>query len=460
MQPNPLAQPFAPPLSTTAAGVKTIPSTTADMLPNPTKAQSTLPSLPTLSAFLLSHFAQLSPLAAAAEVPWLYHSPLPPRPKPKQTTPGVQLQPQPPRPLPAHSGVRKLVLSITPTEGVYTALGALPLPPPLNHPTSDGITDPAPAKATVPNSFKHPAGGREKFTTAAFLHRPWSLTRGRLPHGTTVWTSHKAFDESLTTGYNLALLERLGANVQDPRVLVGYKGDEGRRIGVVAGFGETGNDELEMDDVKGRIVAQFGDLHGEGAWFGFDESSQEVSNDNATLPDEEVKKPSKISSIACMNAFHPAEVDRVAGIAVESGLAASLEDCSGLLYLTGAVREEGLAAALQKGMKVVCVGHRLCEVWGIAYLAEKVKERWPEVEVQVVDEEEVKPPMKEEKEVKPPLKEKKGMKPHESKKTDNGPKSKPKQKEHNGGSENEAMPMPKRRRTNSGDKDDEGGVML
>ena len=151
-----------------------------------------------------------------------------------------------------------------------------------------------------------------------------------------------------------------------------------------------------------------------------------------------------------MNAFHPAEVDRVAAVAVEAGLVASLEDCSGLLYLTGAVREEGLEAALKKGMKVVCVGHRLCEVWGIAYLAEKVKERWPEVEVQVVDEEEVKPPPKEKKEVKP----------NDKKKTKDVFKPKPKQQEHNSVRANEAKPMPKRRRTESEDKDDEGGVML
>lgn len=447
MQPNPLARPFAPPLATAAAGAKITPDTTTDMLSNPAKAQSALPSLPTLSAFLLSHFAKLSPLAVAAEVPWLYHSPLPPRSNPKQTTPGVQAQPLPPRPLPIHSGVRKLVLSITPTEGVYAALGASPLPPPLNYPSGDGITDPAPAITTVPKSFKP---GGEKFTTAAFLHRPWSLTRGRLPHGTTVWTSHKAFDESLTTGYNLALLARLGANVEDPKVLVGYKGDEGRRIGVVAGFGETGKDELEFDDVKGRIIAQFGDLHGEGAWFGFDGPSQKAIDNDGASPEEQDKEPSKITSIACMNAFHPAEVDRVATVAVETGLVTSLEDCSGLLYLTGAVREEGLEAALQKGMKVVCVGHRLCEVWGIAYLAEKVKERWPEVDVQVVDEEEMKPPLKEKKEVIP----------RNSKKTKNVSKPKPKQQEHNGVRANEAIPMPKRRRTESEGKDNEGGVML
>ena len=242
----------------------------------------------------------------------------------------------------------------------------------------------------------------------------------------------------------------MGADIRDPKVLVGYKGDEGRRIGVVVGFGETGKEELEIDDVKGRIIAQFGDLHGEGEWFGFGDTVPKAINNDDTSSEEQVKKPSKITSIACMNAFHPAEVDRVAAVAVEAGLVPSMEDCSGLLYLTGAVREEGLEAALQKGMKVVCVGHRLCEVWGIAYLAEKVKEMWPEVDVQVVDEEEVKPPPKEKKE----------MKPEGRKKTKNVPKLKPKQQEYNEISENEAIPMPKRRRTNSEDKDDGGGVML
>jgi putative NIF3 family GTP cyclohydrolase 1 type 2 len=454
MPPNPLAQPFAPPLATavsleaTAVGLKATPYTATNMLLSPARSQSALPSLPALSTFLLSHFPRLSPMAAAAEVPWLYHSPLPPRPRQKQTEPGVRPQPEPSRPLPAHSGVKRLVLSITPTEGVYTALGASPLPLPLNHPLSDGINEPAPATAIVPNSFKRPASGREKFTTAAFLHRPWALTRGRLPHGTTVWTSHKAFDESLTTGYNLALLERLGANLQDPKVLVGYKGDEGRRIGVVAGFGESGREELEMDDMKARIIAQFGDLQGEGGWFGFDDPDQKLVGDGEAMPENEIKTPSRITSIACMNAFHPAEIDRVADAAVGAGLATSVENCSGLLYLTGAVRDEGLEAASQKGMKVVCVGHRLCEVWGIAYLAEKVKEKWPEVEVQVVDEEEAKPPPREKKEVRPQGKEK----------TKNMPK--PKQQEHDGVSENEAKPMVKRRRTDSEDNDEEGGVVL
>lgn len=207
----------------------------------------------------------------------------------------------------------------------------------------------------------------------------------------------------------------------------------------MARFGETSRESLELDDIKGRIIAEFGDLQGEGAWFGFDGISQNVS-------DNGVKEPSKVTSIACMNAFHPAEVERVAVAAVEAGLAASIEDCSGLLYLTGAANQEGIEAALQKGMKVVCVGHRLCEVWGIGYLADKGREKWPDVDVQVVDEEEIKPPPKEKKEVKPQGN-KKG-------------KTASKQQMQKDALEAEVGRDIKKRRTSSEYKDEEGGVIL
>lgn len=448
MLPNPLAQSFAPTLPVKTAVTGPGPTDAATMPPNQTKAASAFPSLPVLSAFILSHFAQLSPMAAAAEVPWLYHSPLLPRPIPRQeqTPAGVRPRLAPPRPLPANSGVKKLVLSITPTEGVYAALGASPLPPPLDHPSSNGITQTAPAESTVFNDIKPLASSRGKFTTAAFLHRPWKLARGRIPRGTTVWSSHKAFDESLTTGYNLALLKRLGADVESAKVLVGYKGDEGRRIGIVAGFYGNGIQGLEIDEIKGRIVIEFGDLQNEGEWFGFDdatENEKKISNDEETGHDRP-RGNGKVTSIACMNAFHPAEVDRVATAAVETGFATSVEDCSGLVYLTGAVREEGLQAALQKGMKVVCVGHRLCEVWGIGYLASKVKERWPDVDVQVVDEEEELPPPREKQVVK--------AAPNSGKKKD--------KKEQRGRLETQEAQVTKKRRMSGEDDAEDGGVML
>jgi hypothetical protein len=190
-------------------------------------------------------------------------------------------------------------------------------------------------------------------------------------------------------------------------------------------------------------------LEGEGGWFGFDGVQQNVGDDEGVATDNEFSEPGKITSIACMNAFHPAEVERVAAAAVEAGLATSLEDCSGLLYLTGAANEEGVDAALAKGMKVVCVGHRLCEVWGIGYLADRVREMWPGVEVQVVDEEEVKMPVKEKvkKEAKPP-------KPQRNKS-----KTKQKQEQQNGVPEADIERRSKKKRTNS-DKEEDGGVVL
>jgi hypothetical protein len=200
----------------------------------------------------------------------------------------------------------------------------------------------------------------------------------------------------------MPLLERLGVNIQEAKLLVGYKGNEGRRIGAVGGFEERARGNVE--EVRRQILKEFGHVEG---WFGFgSEDGGTEAEGNA-----EKEKTSQFTAIACMNAFHPAEVDRVAVAAVEAGFATSLEDCSGVLYLTGAVREEGLQAALQKGMKVACVGHQVCEFWGIAYLAERVRETWPDLQVEVVDEEEVKaiPRVKTTKEMKAVSKKKDGL---------------------------------------------------
>jgi len=197
----------------------------------------------------------------------------------------------------------------------------------------------------------------------------------------------------------MPLLERLRVNVQEAKLLVGYKGDEGRRIGAVGGLEATARGHVE--EVRKQILQEFGHVEG---WFGFHDEDRGTEADGYA----EREKTSQLTAIACMNAFHPAEVERVAVAAVEAGFATSLEDCSGVLYLTGAAREEGLQAALQKGMKVACVGHQVCEFWGIAYLAERVKETWPDLQVEVVDEEEVKPVprAKTTKEVKPLTKQK------------------------------------------------------
>jgi len=226
-----------------------------------------------------------------------------------------------------------VVFSITPTEGVYTALNQHIKCPPL-----------------------------------AFLHRPFNLERHRVRRGTTVLSSHVGFDEVLTVGWNTELASRLGVNVPLSECLQGYKGDPERRIGLVGPVNSSAQDLVQ------RIKGQFSDVE---AVFGVDPY---------------VVQPIKV--VAIMNAFHPEEVDRVLAAAHERGWINDPADGSQILYLTGAVREPGLVASQEKGFKVVCVGHRPCEEWGIAYLADRVRSQWPLLHVVEIYEDEPPPPPK------------------------------------------------------------------
>lgn len=235
--------------------------------------------------------------------------------------------------------VSRIVLSITPTPGFYSAVST--------------------AQTQTP-------------TPLAFLHRPWGLDRRRLPRGATVIASHKGFDEVLTVGNNVALASRLGMDIARSAVIQGYKGDAERTIGIVGPIGAISSAALRQ-----QIEAEFGQSAEDTNSFGFD---------------EDVACPAKadINTIAIMNAFQPTEVERVETKALELGLISSSAStgCGRILYLTGAVRELGLAAALNKGMAVVCVGHRTCEEWGIRHLARTLREAWPFVEVDTILEDE------------------------------------------------------------------------
>lgn len=240
--------------------------------------------------------------------------------------------------------VSRVVLSVTPTPGFYAALSSSATTAPL-----------------------------------AFLHRPWSLDRRRLPRHATVLSSHKGFDEALTVGNNPALAARLGMAVGDASrsaVIRGYKGDVERTIGIL-GLVEAGGVVVGRANLRAQIEAEFGGAV-EGA-FGFGRDDAAEGNTAET----------GIRALAIMNAFHPAEVRRVAEMAAELGIIPSAAAaCQGILYLTGAVREPGLQAALDRGMAVVCVGHRSCEEWGVRYLATQVQQAWPSLEVEVILEEE------------------------------------------------------------------------
>lgn len=294
-----------------------------------------LPTLATLSSFIQAFFP-----IRTGDVNFLYHTP---------------------RPLvdPATMPVRRVVLSITPTPGVYAALSR-----------------------------------PEVSCSLAFLHRPWQLDRRRVPRGVTVLSSHKGFDEVLTVGANFALAERLGMKVDGGEgVVQGYKGDPDRRIGIVAEVG----DAVGWPEMKERVLGEFGGQGEVEGCFGFDaEESWPAEGGGVKLqPNGDAGDACK--AVAIMNAFHPEEVDRVIAMAQDQGIVSDCkdcEDCTQLLYLTGAVREPGLVYAREKRMKVICVGHKVCELWGIRYLAQRIREEYPALEVIEVDEEEEPPPSK------------------------------------------------------------------
>lgn len=237
---------------------------------------------------------------------------------------------------PTQSSFSRAVFSITPTPGVYTALNE-------SHTRSSPV---------------------------CFLHRPWSLDRRSVRRGSMILASHQSFDSHLTVGWNTILAERLNCKLEDAICLQGYKGNPDRKIGLVAQLKKP----ISMSSLVEQIRQEFagvGNLHG--------------SN-----PDD-----TEIRCLAIMNAFHEEEVERVLAAVHSAGWSEDMSDGRQIMYLTGAAREYGLEAIAKRGMPAFCVGHRACEEWGIRLLAERTRQRWPELEViEVLEEEEPPPPKK------------------------------------------------------------------
>ncbi|GAB7359667.1 hypothetical protein MBLNU230_g6846t1 [Neophaeotheca triangularis] len=334
--------------------------------PHPNLPANPPPALPTL-ATLTTHLQTHLPWPPhPREVPYNYHTPRPP--------------------LPPSTPIPKLLLSLTPTRTLYK----------------------------TPQTTRSP--------TLIFLHRPWTLDRKALPQATTVLASHKGFDELLTVGWNLALAGKLGVGVGDGgeglesgegvmagrAVCVrGYKGEAGRRVGLV-GLLEGGRGVVAREVLE-RVRGEFGALEGvwgfgplEGAW-GFEGEGLGLGDDGreggVPLPgtafqDHGGGADDLVKVVAVMNAFRLEEVERVAAAARQLQTLATPSEvssevkCTEVLYLTGAVREPGLEAARAKGMRVICVGHRACEEWGIRYLAEVARREFPLLDVEVLLEEE------------------------------------------------------------------------
>lgn len=262
---------------------------------------------------------------------------------------------------PAYSPTRNLasrvIFSITPTAGIYSAFRARP----------------------VHTHGQAPSNVNAHASAVCFLHRPWSLDRRAVPRGALVLASHVSFDARLTVGWNVALAARLNVDVDGARCIQGYKGDPDRMIGLVGKLKAP----TTLAAVTALIRHEF-----DGAGELYEQQSAEDGSETTS---------GAIDVIAIMNAFHAEEVDRVTRTA--EALLPSSSDPVGprVLYLTGAARELGLEGTRTVGMPAFCVGHRACEEWGIKYLAHMTRERWPALDVVEVLEEEEKPEVQEKK---------------------------------------------------------------
>ncbi|KAF2440355.1 hypothetical protein P171DRAFT_435167 [Karstenula rhodostoma CBS 690.94] len=246
--------------------------------------------------------------------------------------------PRHPRYTPDTARVDQIVLSVTPTPGVYDLIGYAP-------PRGPHRGEMAPR---LPR-------------TLCFLHRPFALDRPRVRRGALVLASHTSFDEHLTVGWNVALAGALGVDVGASECVQGYKGDAERKIGIV---GPTATTAGALESV---LLGQFGAFE-------------------ARL----VGEGEQVRVVAVMNAFNPGEVERVLELAERRGWIASKElgGARQVLYLTGQPRESGMAIAKEYGLQVVCVGHRAAEDWGIRYISRRLRENFPGVDVKEVYEEE------------------------------------------------------------------------
>ena len=227
--------------------------------------------------------------------------------------------------------IDRIVLSITPTPGVYPFIGH--------------------------TETYHPP------RTLCFLHRPWQLDRRAVRGDTLVLSSHTSFDENLTVGWNPPLAMRLGMTEENWFCIQGYKGDATRKIGIVGSVSVPRHTLLE------RIQSEFGQT----------EMIHEGQSD-------------EIRVVAIMNAFNEEEVMRVLDMAQER---AWVPDASyeargrHVLYLTGQPRESGMLAATALGLTVACVGHRTTEEWGIRFMAAALRTAFPNIPVEEVYEEEI-----------------------------------------------------------------------
>lgn len=176
--------------------------------------------------------------------------------------------------------------------------------------------------------------------------------------------SHVRFDEILTTGWNEAFADEHLIS-RDGRICIkGYKNKPERRIGLVGQL-TSGMDA----SIYARMLSHAFNGH-----------------EALSIPQAEDSLQPQIHALATLNAFTPEVIERVAAAITQLDAKADNTIC-----LTGAVRDPGMEEARKLGMSVIAVGHQRCEYWGIRYLERIARQRFPDLEILIIDEPEEMP---------------------------------------------------------------------
>ncbi|KAL0482984.1 hypothetical protein AKO1_015021 [Acrasis kona] len=177
--------------------------------------------------------------------------------------------------------------------------------------------------------------------SAYFLHRIWGREYTYKNFG--IIGSHSGFDQELTTNYNIELATQLGASVVTP---VFRMPEQSKLIGMFCVLDTPVPVEHFYEKVKNIF-----------------QCDMEVF---------EINNKQTVSKIAVMFAFNDLEVRR----AKEEGVD---------VYITGQTRPLGRKEAEKLEVALIAVGHRNSELWGLRQLAVEIKNRFPEITVDVLD---------------------------------------------------------------------------
>ncbi|GAC1688838.1 MAG: hypothetical protein PVS3B3_10830 [Ktedonobacteraceae bacterium] len=178
---------------------------------------------------------------------------------------------------------------------------------------------------------------QEEHLDALFLHRPWHLDVEKLPRDLGILAYHRAFDFTLTFGFNRRL-----ADVLQMAHLVPFVHKDDFPLGMMGDIHPS-----PLNTVVECLAETFG-----------------------ALPVIEARSTGTVRRIVVVGAMTAPLIRQAAAQEVQ-------------LYITGQYRQLAKDAVQETGMSVAVIGHAVGEWWGLRALAGLLRERWAHLEVVV-----------------------------------------------------------------------------